>query len=126
MKITLFPTTESEGFTASVKGDVITINGEDVDLSPLKEGYRILGAAVGNKFFVPTMYVQRVSGELDFTLFLQVEPGTDEKWRSPATPNVLVVKAGPVPIPDTSPPKEGLLEAVAPEPAEDLDDDRLE
>lgn len=106
MKITLFPFLGFETYTASVKGDVITINGEAVDLSPLQEGYRILGKDINNKFFVPTSYVERKDGEISLTLYLNVHLDTDEKWRNPKTPTVLTVTKGKVPLPDTTPPKE--------------------
>lgn len=104
MKIKLFPFLGYDDITATVSGDVITINGEPVDLSPLADGFRILGSAIGNKFFVPTEYVERINGELHVTLFLHVEADTDEQWRNPPEPNVLSVTEGIVPFPDTSPP----------------------
>lgn len=103
MKIKLFPFLGFEECKASVNGDVITINGSTIDLSPLKEGYRILGSQVGNKFFVPTEYVQRIDGELSLTLFFHVEPETDEKIRNPETPNILDVVKGNVPFPNIAP-----------------------
>lgn len=106
MKITLFPFLGYEEYTAYVKGDVITINGEDIDLSPLPDGFRLLASETGNKFFVPTTYIERIGGEISFTLFLNVHAETDEKWRDPEFPNILVVKEGKVPLPDTSPPVE--------------------
>ncbi|WP_143508412.1 hypothetical protein [Pseudomonas synxantha] len=101
MKITLFPSLESDECVASVEGDVVTLDGEVIDLSPLPDGFRLLAAELGNKFFVPTSYVERIDGELLITLFLRVEPATEEKWRSPPTPNVLVVESGVIPFPDT-------------------------
>lgn len=104
MKIKLFPFLGFETMEASVSGDVITINGEAIDLGPLPDGFRLLGEATGNKFFVPTEYIQRIDGELHFTLFLHVEAETDEQWRNPPEPLILSVTKGKVPIPDTSPP----------------------
>ena len=104
MKITLFPSMAAEPMTATVKGDVITINGKAIDLSVIPEGFTLPGSAVGNEFFVAQIPVTRINGELSFGLIMQVFPLTDEKWRAPAEPNVLVVKSGKVPFPDVSEP----------------------
>lgn len=110
MKITLFPFLGYEEYTAFVHGDVITINGEELDFSPLSDGYRLLGIDSGNKFIVPTTYIERVNGEIALTLFLNVHENTDKQWRDPVTPNVLYVNDGKVPLPDTSPVVEDVID----------------
>lgn len=137
MKIKLFPFLGFDHITATVSGDVITINGEPVDLSPLSDGFRIMGSAIGNKFFVPTEYVERIKGELHITLFLHVDTDTDEQWRNPTEPNVLSVTEGIVPFPDITPPVVEVPEFTPPdlpvyeEPPfvqteSEVEDDRLE
>lgn len=115
MKIKLFPFLGFDHITATVSGDTITINGESVDLSPLPDGFRIMGSEIDNKFFVPTEYVERINGELHFTLFLHVDENTDEQWRNPPEPNVLTVVQGVVPFPETSPPAVEVPEFVPPD-----------
>lgn len=121
MKIKLFPFMGIDNIEATVKGDVITLNGEAVDLGPLPNGFRLLGADTGNKFFVPTEYIQRIDGELHFTLFLNVEAGTDEQWRDPVEPIILNVISGKVPFPDTKPPV-GDVPEFTPPPLPDLEE----
>ena len=124
MKITLFPSLGVEPISASVKGDIITINGEVVDLSGIPEGYSLPGGAVGNKYFVIHVPVTRVNGELSFSLIMPVYEETDEKWRNPTEPNVLHVTSGVVPFPDTMPP---IPEASEPNPLpEEPEDGGLE
>ena len=114
MKITLFPSMAAKPMEATINGDVITINGVKVDLSVVPEGYTLPGYAVGNEFFVAQIPVTRVNGELSFGLIMQVFPRTDEKWRDPLEPNVLVVKSGKVPFPDVSEPVDELPELDLP------------
>jgi hypothetical protein len=104
MRITLWPDLVDWPIKASVSGDVIKINGENVDLSGIPEGYRLPGAAVGNKWFVESDYVERVDGELRVTIRLPVQWDSPEELRNPATPLVLSVFNGQVSFPDTSPP----------------------
>ena len=116
MKITLFPSMAIGPMTATVKGDVITINGVSIDLSVIPEGYTLPGSAVNNEFFVAQIPVTRINGELSFGLIMQVFPLTDEKWRNPDVPNVLTVKSGKVPFPDVSEPVVEMPDFVPPFP----------
>lgn len=105
MKITLFPFLADQTIEASVKGDVITINGEAIDFSKLKAGFRLPNKAVSNWFFVESGYVERINGALCFTLRLPVSFGTEEQYKNPPTPIVLEVVSGPVPFPNTAAPE---------------------
>ena len=109
MKIKLWADLVDWPIKASVKGDVITINGEEIDLSGIPDGYSLPGSAVGNKFFVETEMVQRIGKTLHFTLRLPVQWGSPEEFRNPKEPIVIDVKNGPVNLPDTTPvkPQEG-------------------
>lgn len=104
MNIELFPFLNFGAYSASVEGDVVTVNGKSFDLSPLPDGYRILAAEVGCEYFVPTTYVERKNGVLHATMFLHVEAETVEQFRNPEIPIVLIVDSGAVPFPDTTPP----------------------
>lgn len=104
MKIKLFPFLTKAPLAASIIGDVITINGEAIDLSGIPEGFRLPGSAVGNKHFVSTEYVECIDGTLHFTLFLPVDWESPEHLRNPETPIILDVTDGEVPFPDTTPP----------------------
>lgn len=103
MKIKLWAALMEDTLEASVDGDVITINGEAINLSGIPDGYRLPGSAVGNKFFVETDYVERVNGVLTLTMRLPVHWDSPEEFRNPLVPIVLDVVDGAVPFPDTSP-----------------------
>lgn len=105
MKIKLFPSLFDWPLQASVDGDVITINGDKIDLSVIPDGYRLPASAVGNKFFLEGSndYVERVDGELEFTLRLPVHYYSAEDVRNPKEPLVLRVSEGVVNFPNTLP-----------------------
>ncbi|WP_323156877.1 hypothetical protein [Pseudomonas rhodesiae] len=103
MKIKLWPDLVNWPLEASVLGDVITINGEDIDLSGIPDGFRLPGSAVGNKFFVDTEFVERIGKKLHFTLRLPVHWDSPEEYRNPSEPITIDVRSGPVKFPDTSP-----------------------
>ncbi|NNA99050.1 hypothetical protein [Pseudomonas gessardii] len=110
MKIKLWPDLVDWPMEVSVVGDVITINGEDIDLSVIPEGFRLPGSAVGNKFFVEDEYVERLNGVLYLTLRLPVDWNSPEKYRNPPEPIILDVSAGQVNFPDTTPPAPPVVE----------------
>src|SRR5450830_120411 len=110
MKIKLFPFLIDLPLEASVNGDVITINGEAIDLSGIPTEYRLPGSAVGNRFFVETDYIERVDGVLTFTLILPVHWDSPEEFRIPAEPMVIDIENGAVPFPDTTPPIAPIVE----------------
>ena len=105
MKIKLWADLVDWSLEASVDGDVITINGEAIDLSGIPDGYRLPGSAVGNKFFVETEYVERIGKTLHFTLRLPVAWDSPEECRNPPEPIILDARSGPVKFPNTAPPK---------------------
>lgn len=119
MKITLWADLIDSPIEAKVSGDVITINGEAVDLSGVPEGFRLPGSAVGSKWFVEDRFVERVDGELSFTLRLPVSWTSPEEVRNPAEPIVLTVIKGKVSFPDTSPPLVDVPFVLHEEPAND-------
>lgn len=114
MKITLFPHLCDWELEAHISGDVITINGEQVDLSGIPEGYRLPGDAVGNKFFEGPWFVERVGKTLHFTLRLPVRNDSPGEYRNPPEPIIIDARSGPVKFPDTTPevPEYGGLESA--------------
>lgn len=109
MKIKLFPFVYESGrrpsLNASVKADVITINGSEFDFSPIPEGYRIPASAVDSPLFVKGTYyyIERRGGEIHLTLYLPVEWDSPIEARAPGEPTILTVEDGPVPFPDATP-----------------------
>ncbi|KAF6687522.1 hypothetical protein HFD98_23225 [Pseudomonas sp. EKM23D] len=105
MKITLFPFFSDWPLEASVSGDVITINGEDIDLSGIPDGYRLPASAVENKFFLTgsSDYVERIGKTLHFSLKLPLSMESPNEYRSPPEPIIIDARSGPVKFPDTSP-----------------------
>ncbi len=63
MKITFSPQRSDEPLAMSVGGDVLTINGEDLDFGPLAEGFELPAEAVHNSFVVGV--VRRVAGQIE-------------------------------------------------------------
>ncbi|WET11885.1 hypothetical protein P3S72_07065 [Pseudomonas sp. D3] len=110
MKIKLWADLVDWPLEASIEGDVLTINGEEIDFSGIPEGYRLPGSAVGNKFFVETEYVERKDNALYFTLRLPVDWNSPEEYRNPVEPIVIDARSGPVKFPDTSPPAPPVIE----------------
>lgn len=105
MNIRLWPDLVEWPIEAYVSGDVITINGEDIDLSGVSDGFKLPGSAVRNRFFVETEYVERKGGVLNLTLRLPVDWDSPEEYLNPLEPMMISVSAGPVPFPNTSPPE---------------------
>lgn len=103
MKIKLWGCLMDGHLEASISGDIITINGEAIDLSGIPSGFRLPGSAVGNRFFVESDYVERIGKTLHLTLRLPVAWDSPEEFRNPAEPIVIDARSGPVKFPDTSP-----------------------
>lgn len=103
MKITLFPHLCDWELEASVSGDVITINGEAIDLSEVPEGYKLPQDAVGNKFFDGPWFIERVGKILRLTIRLPVQNDSPDEYRNPSEPLIIDARSGPVKFPDTSP-----------------------
>lgn len=97
---------------ASVKGSVLTINGEDFDFGPLNEGERLPYSAIASPFFVPGTYVERKNKDLYVSLYFPVLAESPEDVRNPQTPIVVSVNSGKVNFPDATP----LLPSVVNEP----------
>lgn len=109
MKIKLWPDLVSWSVEASVSGDVITINGEKFDFSPLKSGFRLPASAIGSNYFVTGEFIERIDGIINITLLFPVDWRSPEEIRNPLTPIYLDVVDGAVPFPDASPQGESEL-----------------
>ncbi len=100
-KIELSPCVMLPGDTAtlslSVAGDVITINGEDLDLSPLEIG-DILPASAINHPLIERDIACTADG-IEITFIFPLGPGAPEAARFPAP--IIMTDDGPVPLPAT-------------------------
>lgn len=104
LKIKLWPDFIQGPLEASVNGDVLTINGEEIDFSGIPDGFRLPASAVNNKFFLSgsTDYIERKGKTLYFSLRLPVTEDTPEEYRNPPEPIVIDARSGLVKFPDTS------------------------
>ena len=108
MHITLSPVRMDETLTASLAGDVLTLNGVEFDLSPLPEGATLPAEAIASDWIVGP--VSRIDGELHLTLRL---PHGQNPSQAVAFPEpVTVTVDGPIDLP-FDPPAE-------PEPLPDM------
>jgi hypothetical protein len=110
MHITLSPVRLDETLTASLAGDVLTLNGQTFDFSQLPEGATLPAEAIASDWIVGP--VSRIDGELHLTLRL---PNGPNPSRAVAFPEpIRVMTDGPIPLPfDPEPVPE-----VLPEPEE--------
>lgn len=72
MHITLSPVRLDETLSASLAGDVLTLNGEAFDFGPLPEGATLPAEAIDSEWIVGP--VERIDGELHLTLRLPHGP----------------------------------------------------
>lgn len=108
MHITLSPVRLDESLTASRAGDVLTLNGEIFDFSPLPEGGTLPAEAIASDWI--TGPVSRIDGELHLTLRLPHGPNPSHAVAFPEP--IHVTEDGPIPLPFDPPP--------LPESAEEL------
>lgn len=96
MKIELISQRRDDKLTASKVGDVITVNGEVFDFSALPDGATIPNTSIVSKWFFGD--VSRVSGELEFALFIPRKPAPPETLLDPAD-GQLAIPSDPIPEP---------------------------
>ncbi|OZB38013.1 MAG: hypothetical protein B7X50_11745 [Alishewanella sp. 34-51-39] len=102
MVITLSPIRLDEPLTASLSGDVLTLNGEAFDFTQLPEGATLPTEAIDSEHFVGP--VERISGELHLTLRL---PHGHNPSQSVAFPQPITIAVdGPVALPFDVPQEE--------------------
>lgn len=68
MIINFVPQRRDDVLSVSVRGDAITLNGVELDFSPLEEGATLPASAVDNEFVVGD--VERVDGDIEITILL--------------------------------------------------------
>lgn len=112
MHITLSPVRLDETLTASLAGDVLTLNGEAFDFGPLPEGATLPAEAIDSEWIVGP--VSRIDGELHLTLRLPHGPNPSQAVAFPAL--LTVLEDGPIPLPfDPKPEPEVFEEPVVEE-----------
>jgi hypothetical protein len=95
MIIKFSPVRMDETITASKQGDVLTINGQAFDLSPLPDGATLPVEAIGSDHFVGP--VERTDGVLHLTIRLPHGPNPPPCVAFPEP--ITVTKDGPVKLP---------------------------
>lgn len=98
MKIKLSPVRLDEQLTASVSGDIIILNGEALDFSPLEDGESLPAAAISHRWIGGE--VSRIDGEISITLVLPHGANAPNETRYPAAFHLpMTVTDGDVPLP---------------------------
>ncbi|WP_295530200.1 hypothetical protein [uncultured Thioclava sp.] len=95
MKINLSPVRLDTLLELSVAGDMLTLNGETLDLSAIPEGATLPADAVMSDWVVGP--VTRINGELSLTLRLPCGPDAPEETRFPQP--ITVTEDGPIMLP---------------------------
>jgi hypothetical protein len=95
MLIKLSPIRSDKTLVVSKKDDVLTVNGEVFDFSPLKEGQVLPADAIKSEWFIGD--VSRVEGELILTLVLPHGPNPSQNVAFPK--DLVNVKNGKVKLP---------------------------
>ena len=95
MNITLSPQRRDDTLTLSRAGDVLTINGDDLDMSGVPEGATLPASAVASDWV--TGPISRTSGVLSLTIRMPIGPGASEALCFPAP--ITVTDDGPVDLP---------------------------
>lgn len=98
MKIKLSPVRMNAELSAEVQGDIIILNGESLDLSPLPDGGVLPAAAILNLWVLGD--VERIDGDIHLTLILPHGPNAPYETRFPsAYSDPMTVVDGPLPLP---------------------------
>jgi hypothetical protein len=95
MLIKLSPIRSDKTLVVSKKDDVLTVNGEVFDFSPLKEGQVLPAGAINSEWFFGD--VMRVDGELILTLFMPHGQNPSEAVAFPK--DLIKVRNGKVKLP---------------------------
>lgn len=105
MNIKLFPFLTNETLAASVFGDSLWLNDEEIDLSAIPEGYRLPFSAINNPWLSASDPIERVGGVISLTLKFPVKWDSPEAVRIPREPVVLSLVRGEVRFPSAEPAK---------------------
>jgi len=111
MHITLSPVRLDETITASLTGEVLTLNGVPFDFGPLPEGATLPAEAIASDWI--TGPVSRIDGEMRLTLRLPHGPNPSQAVAFPEP--IRVTQDGPITLPADPVPE--------PEPLPELDEE---
>jgi len=95
MLIKLSPVRTDNRYSLSVSEDIVTIDGESFDLTPLVDGGTLPFSAISSPWFVDQ--VDRIEGSLVLTLILPHGSNAPESTRFPIP--ITVIGNGPVELP---------------------------
>lgn len=99
MKIKLFPFLTNETLAATVFGDSLWLNDEEIDFSAIPEGYRLPASAIDSPWLSVSDPIERVDGVISLTLKFPVKWDSPEAIRAPAEPVVLNLARGDIRFP---------------------------
>ena len=102
MIIYFSPVRDDESMTASVAGEVLTVNGQSFDFTLLPEGATLPAGAIDSEYFVGP--VERINGELHLTLRLPHGANPPQHVAFPEP--IHVTDDGPVALPFDAPQEE--------------------
>lgn len=102
MQIKFNPQRSDKALNLEKQGDILTINGDPFDFSPVPEGATLPAEAVDCEFIIGP--VERVDGELCLTLLLPhgANPSQAQAFPEPVT----APEDGPIPLPQPEPEQE--------------------
>lgn len=103
MKIKLFPVFSVETLSIAVLGEMIVINGDEIDLSVIPNEFRLPAVAIDNPFMVHGTYIERVEGEMSLSIRFPVLWETPDDIVNPLEPTVIKIENGEVQFPDIHP-----------------------
>lgn len=106
MQIKLSPQRRDDNLTATLAGDVLTLNGVELDFSPLPEGATLPAEAIDSDWIVGP--VSRIDGDLHLTLRLPHGPNPSQAVAFPDP--IYVTEDGPIALPFDPEPEETSLE----------------
>lgn len=95
MLIKLSPQRRDDALSVSVAGDVLTVNGEAFDFSPLPEGATLPHGSIASDWF--TGPVSREGGQLTVTLLFPHKPNASSNVTFPEP--IVTTGDGPVSLP---------------------------
>jgi hypothetical protein len=101
MHISFAPQRRDDALTVSKAGDVLTLNGDPIDLSDLPEGATLPAQAVDCEWIAGD--IERIAGEIHLTLLLPHGPGPNAAVAFPEP--ITVAQDGHVAMPHDLQPK---------------------
>lgn len=104
MKVILSPQRRDETLEVIKKGDILIVNGEEFDFSPVGEGDTLPREAVNSMWFVGN--IDRINGELSVTLLFPNPWNYSPEQAFPVplenVPDGPVIFPAPLPVPETA------------------------